>query len=345
MDWHVKSQQQYGFSTVITSILCLWIMPLIFFVSSASTFYSLRSRGALTFIKEKIMRLFVPLVFGIIVLIPPQVYLERLTHGQFHGSFIDFFPHYFEGFYGFGGNFAWMGLHLWYLLVLFVFSIILLPLFISLTRGKLLPIQEAFTRVIAKPSVIFMPGLLIGFVCAISDPSGALGQRGFGGWPVLAYLPFLLFGFMIFASNEGEKAIEKNRTASYVIAAVAGTALIILWQRFDPQYGSPLHLPFSILFGLTSWTIVIMFAAIFKGQFNRTDRFLEYANEAILPFYILHQTVLIIVGYFAIRLPLPVPLRCVFTAFVSFSLIMAIYEFLVRRFNILRFLFGMKLKK
>jgi hypothetical protein len=70
--------------------------------------------------------------------------------------------------------------------------------------------------------------------------------------------------------------------------------------------------------------------------------FLKYANEAVLPFYILHQTVLLIVGYFVIRWDIPDLAKWLLIVLISFAIIMGLYERLVRRNNTLRFLFGMK---
>ncbi|MFC1904583.1 acyltransferase family protein, partial [Chloroflexota bacterium] len=106
-----------------------WMMPLFFIVSGAAVVYSLRSRNARGFLKERVLRILVTWVLiGIFVIAPPQVYLERLTHGDFSRTFFQFYPHYFEGVYGFGGNFAIVPLHLWYLVFLFIFSLIALPL-------------------------------------------------------------------------------------------------------------------------------------------------------------------------------------------------------------------------
>ncbi len=73
----------------------------------------------------------------------------------------------------------------------------------------------------------------------------------------------------------------------------------------------------------------------------RTAR-LDYANEAVLPFYILHQTVLLVVGYFVLQWALPDALEWAIIVILSFAIIMALYEYLVRRWNGVRFLFGMK---
>ena len=123
--WHVKNPQSDEVISFFVLFLSQWIMPLFFILSGISTYYMLSFRKTGAFIKSRFTRLLVPLIFGIFVLIPPQVYIERVSNNQFMGSFFEFYPHYFDGFYAFGGNFAWMGLHLWYLEMLFVFSLLL----------------------------------------------------------------------------------------------------------------------------------------------------------------------------------------------------------------------------
>ena len=78
---------------------------------------------------------------------------------------------------------------------------------------------------------------------------------------------------------------------------------------------------------------------------NVNNRFLGYANEAVLPFYILHQPIILVIGYFVIPWQVGIPFKYFFIVVTAFITIMLVYEFLVRRTNILRFLFGMKLNK
>ena len=123
-DWHVKNNVLSPDITIILAILGIWMMPLFFMISAMSSYYSLTKRSPKQYITERFKRLIVPLIFGIfVIIVPVQVYIERVSHGQFSGSFIDFYPHYFDGLYAVGGNFAWMGLHLWYLEFLFIFSL------------------------------------------------------------------------------------------------------------------------------------------------------------------------------------------------------------------------------
>ena len=129
------------FLSVFRDFSLLWVMPLFFVLSGAAVFLSLRSRGTGEFIKTRILRLLIPLILiGTFIINPPYVYIERLFSGQAVSGFIQWYPRFFNGMYGFGGNFAPLGqgTHLWYLEFLFIYSLILLPLF---ARSKKLGIS------------------------------------------------------------------------------------------------------------------------------------------------------------------------------------------------------------
>ena len=135
-EWHIKNSTN---STVLDSVMSffeLWGMPLIFLISGASIYLALRPHGAVRFLRERVLRLLVPLVFGILILSPPQVYLERLTHGQFEGSFLEYLPIYFRDWNSWNGEFDWAGVHLWYLAYLFLFTLVLLPFFAALKTSN-----------------------------------------------------------------------------------------------------------------------------------------------------------------------------------------------------------------
>ena len=131
-DWHVKNPTLYPWVEVWNTFAGTWMMPLIFLISGASLFYAVGKGGAGKFVKDKTLRLLVPLLVGVFTHASLQVYLERLTHGQFSGTYFQFLPQYFNGFYEGGnpasGNFALMGMHLLYLWWLFLFSLLLYPL-------------------------------------------------------------------------------------------------------------------------------------------------------------------------------------------------------------------------
>lgn len=105
------------------------------------------------------------------------------------------------------------------------------------------------------------------------------------------------------------------------------------------------NLPNLLQLGIKSlatlcWLIVLL--GFSQRTLNFSNRFLEYVSEAVLPFYILHQTIIIILGYYIVQMDFSLIIKYIFINIFSFVLIVAIYETAVRRFGLLRVLFGMR---
>ncbi len=91
-DWHVKNNQLDESLTLFVAVVSQWIMPLFFILSGISSYYSLRSRTSGRYIRNRFQRLVIPLIFGtFVLLIPLQVWIERVSHAQYDGSFIELF--------------------------------------------------------------------------------------------------------------------------------------------------------------------------------------------------------------------------------------------------------------
>src|SRR5262245_12289406 len=120
--WHVTSSDSIAWLREGMRFLNRWRMPLLFLVSGAAVMLALGSRPAGPFVRDRLRRLLLPLAFGMIVLVPPQVYLERLYRGQFDGSFLDWLPQAFHGVYP-AGNLSWH--HLWFLAYVLVLTLAL----------------------------------------------------------------------------------------------------------------------------------------------------------------------------------------------------------------------------
>ncbi len=98
----------------------------------------------------------------------------------------------------------------------------------------------------------------------------------------------------------------------------------------------------SALRALNSWCWLTAIMGFARRHLDFSNRALVYTNPAVLPFYILHQSVIVIIAFFLVGWAVPVPVKYIVLAASSFVVIMALYEGLVRRFGIFRFLFGMK---
>lgn len=304
--------------------------------------FALRTRTARSYIRERFLRLLLPLVvLGWFILAPPQVYLEKLTQSQFTGSFFQFYANYFNGFYmdiGSQGNFAWHGMHLCFLLFPFIFSLISLPFFLSNKEtGKSLIVKLG--TLFEKPWTFLVPVLLL----AVFEESLSLGINP-GGWNIHSYLLFFIGGYLIFSNVRIQENIRK-----YAFAALI-TAVVLQAIQYVLQYGIRLDIPesfgtdvvFRILVTLRAWCWIMAVIGLGSRCLNFNNRFIGYANEAVLPFYILHQTVILIIGFFVVQWSVGIAFKYAVIASVSFVAIMAICELLIKRFNGLRFLFGMR---
>jgi peptidoglycan/LPS O-acetylase OafA/YrhL len=343
-DWHVKNLQTSYTVTISLAIVSQWMMPLFFVLSGMSSYYALGYKKPARYVRSRFKRLVVPLIFGIFVIIAPlQVYLERVSHSQFQGSFLRFYPHYFHGWYGLGGNFAWMGVHLWYLEILFVFSLIMLPLFICLRSNTGAALLSRTAAVLGKPGCIFLVAIPVAIMeCVANIPAlrpTPLGIRAFGGWSLLPYLVFFSLGYVIAAEARFSAATEKHRIAALTVGiAVTLIGFYLVESRYPIADWVA-----AILRGLNAWAWLIAILGFGSRYLNFSNRFLKYANEAVLPFYILHQTVILAIGYYIVRLHLPIAVKFFIIATGSFVAILGLYDVLVKRINMLRFLFGMKL--
>jgi hypothetical protein len=345
-DWHVKNVNTFVWVELWNVFATLWMMPLFFVISGASLFHAIeKSGGGSRFYVDKFMRLMIPVIVASVTHGALQVYIERLTHGQISGAFFSFFPEYFNGVYlgvGMPGNFAFHGMHLWYLLFLFLYSLTCYPLFIWLKgsgRKNLNRMMSWFT----------IPGLMyVGFsipllIMTLLIPRAVL-EVGSGGWGFLQYIWFLVAGFMIVSNDRLQQHIMKQRWISLLLGLVLSTAL--LYQLFSP---SRVVLPVSAAdwiyacltyFSAWSWLFSILGFGMKFLAFNRP--LLRSANEGVLPFFILHQTVLLSVGYFVMTWEIHDAIKYIFTSVNSFIIIIALYMLLVRKIQLLRFLFGMK---
>jgi glucan biosynthesis protein C len=343
-DWSIKNPTTYAALDVWKEFATTWGMPLILIISGASVFYALNVVRTGTYLKGLFARLFLPLVVGIFTHIALQVYLEDVQNGTFTGSFWQFYPHYFEGMYGFGGNFAWMGLHLWYLEILFIFSLLFLPLFLWLKKtnvGRI--VLQALGNFLAMPGAVFLLTLPAIVLIIKLDPA-TWGNRDLGGWSVLIYPFYFLSGFLIISNQQLQTRICQMRWLSLVLGLVLSPLYLFLeFQTDNPALSSLTNVFVDPLRCLVAWSWLLAVLGFGMHNLNFNSPFLKYANEAVLPFYILHQTVIVVLGYFMVQWAIPDLLKFLLILIFSFLVVMGLYEFVVRRSNIMRFLFGMKL--
>jgi len=348
-DWHIKNVNTFVWVEMGSIFISRWMMPLFFIISGASLFYSIaRSSGWWRFYCAKFQRLMIPVLVGSVTHSVLQVYLERLTHGRFTGSFFSFLPEAFSGVYlaiGMQGNYAFHGMHLWYLLFLFIYSLICFRLFIWLKGNgrKILDRIAAWLAIRGFTVVGFVLPLVI---LELLVPRAVLAV-GNGGWGFLYYVWFLIAGFIIFSSDRLQQRIIDQRLIALLLGV--GFTCLHLFQLFSPSrlvFSSGVGDWVSTLlsfFSAWSWLLTILG---FGMRHLAVDRpLLQPLNEGVMPFYILHQTILLCVGYFIIAWAIHDALKWLLVFSISFVVIIALYMLVVKNIDLLRFLFGMKTKR
>ena len=139
--WHIKNDEQNFIFDLLTMFTHGWRMHLIFLVSGAGTWFAMKSRKG-AFVKDRIKRLIVPFIFGILLIIPPQRFYEWITYREFSGTYFDFMLAYFPQQLGdnMGSSvllwFGHLGTHIWYLPFLFVMTLMVLPFLKKIQKNE-----------------------------------------------------------------------------------------------------------------------------------------------------------------------------------------------------------------
>ncbi len=336
-DWHVKNDIVYdGLLRQIMIFLHNWRMPLLFMISGAGTWYALKNISTGRYLLERTKRLLIPLMAGIFILVPVQVYIEKADHYQ---SLLAFYPHMFEGFYP-QGNFSWH--HLWFIAYLFVIALIISPFLNMLRSSRFMAMVGNMEQIFTRPlglNLIIIPLLLSQIILRnfFETETHALVND----WAsITSYLIFFLAGFILLPIKSIAGAMTRYRRLYLAETAVMMTVMMMVQKQVDTVRTAEVLYDVAAL--AMSWTCAVAVTGYARKYLDCTSSFRKMANEAIYPFYLLHQPALVITGYVFVKISIPVLLKVVLIFSTSLLLILSVYWFLIRPFNVTRVLFGMK---
>lgn len=345
--WHVKNDVLMQGMDILVTFVSNWHMPLFFLLAGSGIFYSLRRRSGALFIEERVQRLLIPLTAGMLLLIPPQVYIERIGLSparqspiNFDGSFFEFYPTFFtHGIYP-EGNLSWH--HLWFIMYLFLLSTILMPLFLYL-RGEgrqhvasWIDSLSVGRRVflLAIPLMVFrvaLHGMFPGPQDLINDVANLITSA-----------TLLLYGYLLVADPRMREAVDRNRGAALLVALLGTAGLGILLGSFgwpDPYTG--MYVAIHAVWALAMWAWLLTLLGFGQRWFNADRAWIRMGSEIAYPFYIVHQTVIVILAHFILPLNLSVLGKFALIAITSLVL-SSLLSFLIKWSNVTRFLFGVK---
>lgn len=324
-----------------------WRLSLLFLIAGIAAGQVLLRRSRREFAKERFKRLFIPILFGMLVIIPPQIYYEHLfNHTREYTSYLDFWRTVFQFQPYPKGSFSWH--HLWFVVYIFVYSLLLLPLhkyFQSPNGTRLLDRFTVYFTEGHRMYWIILPFLLLTHTLGRIFPTT---HDLINDWNNLSqtFLVFL-WGYTIGSRSEAwMRAFMRLRKNALVLGIITISAYLFYFTWYDIWFPNTnpewyVYIPMRSVrsFNGLLWIVVLVgFASVYL---NFTNRFLRYANELVYPFYIVHQSVMMVIGYYILLQPWEIAAKFGLITLGTYFASWIIVE-TVRRVNVLRPLFGLK---
>ncbi len=361
-DWHVKApvaEQSDIWAVTRGLVLSVWLMELFFLISGFAANYALRQRTAGQYLTERVKRLVIPLyTVGMFILVVPQAYFDGVTHGWITGSFWQYWPLYYRNL---PGNLfklpdlryplSWVPYtfsgHLWFNQMLILVVLLTLPVLLFLKSARGGRWIERLAGWTARPGGIFLFVIPLLVVRVGLRWLPATDDRTWGDF--LWYALYFIFGYIIAGDERFTTSLKRHGALCLALWPVLFIGMgggLVLGLGYDATPGQGFSLYYALyetMWSIVSWSAVVFWLSLGARYLNFTNRFLAYSNEAVLPFYLLHQTVILIVGWFIVALEIGVMAKFLLIAVISFPLTLALYEGAVRHIGVMRFLFGMNL--
>jgi hypothetical protein len=338
--WHIKNDTIYPWLRYPMLFLNQWRLPLLFLISGMGTYYALSTRSRRQFAGERLRRLLLPLVFGILVVVPPQVYFERLDKGQFTGGYFSYWPmQAFIGVYP-EGNFSWH--HLWFLPYLLFYSLALIPLLFYLRQHPQAWLNRLTRRIAASPWKLYLLVLPLYLWEAFLEPFFDVTHAFWGDWFNMVNMgTFFVYGFLLLSSGgEFLDTVRTHRRKFLLMGIAAYLAMLFFWYGIEDS--TVVHFTEAMFKVVNLWSWILVALGYASAYLYKPSPMLAYANEAVYPFYILHQTITIGLGYMLMHSPMGLLPKYLLMAAGTFLIAWVLYEFVIRRVLWVRPLFGMK---
>src|SRR6266508_1495301 len=315
--------------SVTTGFIHMWHMPMLFMISGTATYFALGFRSAGQYIRERFLRLVIPPIFGLVTYVPFTIYIQHSNNLSLQEGYLGFFRINLLQLDGMSAAFT--PAHLWFILYLFVFSLVGLPIFIWLRSEKGRRVTKRLGTAIQTPLSLIVLAIPL-TLAAATEILGAMNP--------LYYFIIFFYGF-VFASNiHFQQSINKLTWA--VLAYGIFEAMInvtIPIERYAEWTWRWLML--GLMYEMGRWSLTLATLGLGHRFLNHTNDLLRYASEAAMPFYLLHMTFSVVTGYFVVQLNAPVTVKYPLIVLVATGSTWITYE-LVRRWNVSRWLFGMK---
>jgi hypothetical protein len=344
--WHAKSIYQSQFLENIMLIIEPWRMPVLWIISGIAIRFIMAKVSIWRFITIRSFRLLLPLLFGILVVVPPQLYIEMSYNGDLNMNYWQFLSEFFSFNSEIFDNHQagiWPHIdvnHLWFIRSLWQYSLVLLCLMPLLNTQW---VSRATTWIFNRHGVfsVFLATLPLFLIQINWSMESARYPLGF---------TLMLYGYLIGWNTLFWQKISLNTKPLIVASVIFYCSFIVFYNLvwLDVIHGVPPKNEATLILGMFNYSLlrvlgVLTVFAVAHKFLNVKSTKLSYFNDAVYPFYILHQTIILVIGYNLSKLHLgPIVEPLLLITFTILACFMG-YE-LIRRTELLRPFFGLKMK-
>ena len=346
-DWHVKTSHPSDALEPFMVLLNPWRLSLLFFVSGCATRFMLDRVSPRRLTRLRLARLGIPLLFGMLVVVPPQSWVQVREHGYqlgywaFYGRYLMADHHFCDA----GGCLilpTWN--HLWFVAYLLVYT---LPLGWALMAWPRMGARLAWLgRWFAGFGAVAVPVAWLVGVRLVAGGDFEVTHALWGDWVGHAeFLPVFLLGFGVAWNGAFWEYLVRHRRALLAVAVCTTVA----WSVYVGSYPGDLVPPdwqrwvMRVVYGVDQWVCIAAVLGYAKRYIHRRGRVLEYLTLGVFPFYIAHQTIIVVTEYYLKRLDWPQWVEGLVLISVTVAGCLAVYE-VARRVAWLRPLFGLSNK-
>ncbi|WP_411338801.1 acyltransferase family protein [Sphingopyxis sp. J-6] len=302
--WHVKIAEPIDWVAIPMLATNGWRLALLFLVSgyaSAALFAKLGGSG--TFARSRSARLLVPLLFGMAVVIPPQPWIDLAGQHGYRQGFLHFWLHDYFGFQFIDGIALPTWQHLWFVVYLWVYTMLAALLLAVVPEGVRARIADAAARWLNGWGLLVWPlvaWLIIYALFPDHDETHALFDDGPSH---LHYLVAFAAGWLLRVRLSLFDAVARWWKVAAMLAVVAfGPVAWIEWtwpgDTIAPDWVFP---PYHIARLVQGWAAIVALVGIADHYWNRDHPWRATLAEAVFPFYIIHQTIIVVVGWYLLR--------------------------------------------
>lgn len=346
VDWgfHVESGHNSTFLKSIMILSSQWRLDILFLVSGVAMSFMITKMSIKAFAWQRIIKLYIPLLFAVAVVVAPQSYYEAIQKGVFEGGFWQFWTtQYF--------SFSWderMNApfptynHMWYVLYLIHYCLVLIPVFVFINSlpGKVC--IEKTDKWLSKGTRILWIPLCMYLSLYFAFDNHDITHAFFNDWYGQSiYLLATLMGLLLVRMPSIWQAFQNNRYIALLLGILSYASMLAIFLL--PKGLIPIDHPqlWPVLCLLVKWSWITFLIGFAKKYLSFTNRALKYCNGIVYPFFILHQSIIIMLGFYVIDWGLSGTSEFLIIVTGTFLSCWLLTEGVIKRNNMLRVLFGL----